>query len=228
MASYATIAELKLQINKTGATGTGDPANLQLLLDAATDAINGLCNRPDGFVAVSTATARVYSGSGNAVQWIDECVAVTLVEVKDSPTDTTYVSWASTNWLPFTGDPEAPDFNRTPYQGLIVLPGQTYSSFTSGKFTQMRGFSPEPTALARGTPTVRVTAKWGYAVTCPKRVQEACIVQAARWYKRGESAWADSMASSELGTLMVTKELDPDVRMMLEKSRLIKPMIGRR
>ncbi len=80
----------------------------------------------------------------------------------------------------------------------------------------------------RGTPTVRVTAKWGYALSCPKRVQEACIVQAARWFKRGESSWADSMATSELGTLMVTKELDPDVRMMLEAGRLVKPMSVRR
>lgn len=227
MTSYATIAQLKMQIDKQGSTGPADPANLQLLLDTATDMINGLCNRKDGFVAPAIANTRLFNGSGGPYQWIDECAAVTLVEVKQSPTDTTYTVWAAANWMPFTGDPNDPDFNHTPYQALMVMPNQTYSHFTSGKFTQREGFEPD-FLVSRGTPTVRVTANWGYALVCPPRVQEACIIQAARWFKRGESSWADSMVPAESGTLTFVKELDPDVKAMLYAARLVKPTIGRR
>ncbi len=227
MTSYASISELKLQIDKTGVTGAGDPANLQLLLDAATDAINALCNRPDGFIALTNATARIYNGEGGPYQWIDECTAITLVEVKDSPTDSTYVAWAATDWVAFSGDPDAPDFNRLPYAAIMVTPNGTYSHFTSGRFTTRRGFMPD-TTVTRGTPTVRVTAKWGYAAAAPNRVKEACLVTAARWYKRGESSWADAMAPANFGTLMFTKTLDPDVEAMLVNGRLVRPAVGRR
>lgn len=227
MTSYASIAELKLQIDKTGSTGTGDPANLQLLLDGATDAINALCNRPDGFVALSVGAARVYNGEGGPYQWIDECISISLVEVKDSPTDTTYATWAASDWIAFSGDPDAPDFNRLPYTALMVTPNGSFSHFVSGRFTTRRGFMPD-TTVTRGTPTVRVTAKWGYASVVPPRVKEACLVQAARWYKRGESSWADAMAPANFGTLMFTKVLDPDVESMLIRGRLIRPAIGRR
>lgn len=225
--SYATIAELKLQIDKTGSTGTGDPANLQLLLDAATDTINGVCNRPDGFVSLANAAARVYNGEGGPYQWIDECTAITLVEVKDSPTDSTFATWAVTDWIPFSGDPDAPDFNRLPFAAIMVTPNGSFSHFVSGRFTTRRGFMPDST-VTRGTPTVKVTAKWGYSVTVPARVKEACLVQAARWFKRGESSWADAMAPASFGTLMFVKVLDPDVENMLVKARLIRPAVGRR
>jgi hypothetical protein len=227
MTSYASIAELKLQIDKTGSTGTGDPANLQLLLDAATEAINGYCNHPDGFVALSVATARAYNGEGGPYQWIDECTSISLVEVKDSPTDSTYQSWAATDWVAFSGDPDAPDFNRLPYTAIMVTPNGTYSNFTSGRFTTRRGFMPD-TTVTRGTPTVRVTAKWGYASTCPQRIKEACIIQAARWFKRGESSWADAMAPAGFGTLMFTKVLDPDLENILRYGRFVRPAVGRR
>lgn len=227
MTSYASIAELRSQIDKTGTTGTGDPTNLQLLLDAATDAINGYTNHPDGFVALSVATARTYNGEGGPYQWIDECVSISLVEVKDSPTDATYAAWAASDWIAFSGDPDAPDFNRLPYTAIMVTPNGSFSHFVSGRFTTRRGFMPD-TTVTRGTPTVRVTAKWGYASVVPSRVKEACLVTAARWFKRGESSWADSMAPANFGTLMFTKTLDPDVEAMLKYGRLVRPAVGRR
>lgn len=227
MASYATIAELRLQIDKTGATGTGDPANLQLLLDAATKAIDRFCNRPDGFVALAVGVARVYNGSGGPYQFIDECVSISQVSVKDSPTETSYSPWASTDWVAFCGSPEDPDFNRPPYDAIMVSAGGTFSHFTSGKFVTRRGFEPDST-VSRGTPTVQVTAKWGYASTCPDQIKEACLITASRWFKRGESAWADAMAPASFGTLMFTKEIDPDVKMILSMGRFVKPVVGRR
>lgn len=226
MASYATPAELRTQIDKTGTTGPAADAALQIFLDAATAALNLFCNRPDGFTALTTATARLYRGSGSAVQLIDENVSVTLVEVKDTPTDSTYTAWAATDWIAFRGDPVEPDFNNTPYDGLMIDPNGAYSIFTDGRFTGLRGFSHGD--LTRGVPTVRITAKWGYAVTAPVIVKEVCIIQAARWYKKGESAHADMIASGELGTLQYKGDLDSNLAALLRQARLVKPAVGRR
>jgi hypothetical protein len=218
MTSYATPAELRAVGlgGKIAITGPSSDANLQIALDAASDAINGICNRPDGFIALSVAVPRIYSGSGQAHQWIDECVSIALIEAKESPTDTAYIAWTATDWQAFSGDPKSPDFNSLPYTGLIIVPDSSYASFISGRFSRS------------ATPTIRVTAKWGYAATCPPRVKQACIAQAARWVKRGEGAWNDALASAELGQMLYLKEIDLDIKMMLVNARLVRPAIGRR
>ncbi|TET85237.1 MAG: hypothetical protein E3J37_02335, partial [Anaerolineales bacterium] len=82
-------------------TDTGDDATLTRLLDAATHNIDRACNRPDGFVAESNASARTYKGSGASWQWIDECVEVTLIRTKSAPTSA-YTTWAPTDWIACT------------------------------------------------------------------------------------------------------------------------------
>lgn len=235
--SYATLSEFRTQIDKSGTSGPGSDAALQMLLDAAAEVINAVCNRPTGFLAVSTATGRYYVGDGKAVLYIDECVAVTAVAVKSSPTDTTYTTWASptTNmagdgdWLAFSGDPMNPNFDPVfllkPYTGLMIDPNGDHSFFTSGRFTGGGGFRPS-SLDRRGVPTVKVTAKWGYAVYAPRRVVTANILQAARWYKRGEAAWSDTLASADTGLLLFRQSLDPDIKTMLIEARLVKPVVG--
>jgi len=230
-AAYATVKELRGQINMTGTT---DDVELAALLDAATDAIDKAANRPEGFVAVPTAEARYYSGSGLAHQLIGECVAITEVAVKDSATDSDYTAWTTPStdfagdgdWIPFSGSPEAPLFNRLPYDGIMLDPNGDYDVFTSGRFTFRRGFRPT-VSISRGVPTVRVTAKWGYAATVPKFIKEMCIIQAARWYKKGQSSHADMVASAELGILTFRKaELDSDLVGLLSRGRFIRPATG--
>ena len=224
MADYCTLDELKEAIT---VETSGHDSPLLGAITAASRAIDSYCNRPDGFVALATATARRFSGSGGAVQWVDECVEVTDVEVKDSATDTAYTAWAASDWLAASGNPENPDFHRTPYRMLIVDPTGDYDHFTGGRFAWRAGFRPDPNSVRqRGTPTVRVTAKWGYAVSVPAQVKEACIIQTARWYKRGQSAWADTVANPDVGQLMYRKELDPDVKFILSDGGFVKPRLG--
>ena len=66
--AYTTAAELRARIDKTSAT---DDTTLTALIAAAERNINVTCNRPDGFLAISVATARVYPGSGKPYQRID-------------------------------------------------------------------------------------------------------------------------------------------------------------
>lgn len=209
MTAYATTDELQAQIGKRV---NDAEVVLTALIEAASRAIDGYCNRPDGFVASDTATARAYPGSGLAHQWIDECIEVTLVEAKTSVTETSYMEWTTdSDWLAFRGDPTRPDFNRTPYHGVLALPSGNYARFTVG----MIG--------GRAVPTVRVTAKWGYAATVPAQIKQACITIAARWFKRGEAAWADTLGNADMGIMQYRKLIDPDVQMMLKLGRFIRP-----
>ena len=229
---YATEAELRTQINKLGITGSGGIVAVDLLLDAATKTIDNYCNRPDGFVALAVAATRPFPGSGKSYQWIDDCVAITKVEVKDSPSDIAYVTWTNPttdyagdgDWIPFRGDPSSPVFGQLPYHAIMIDPNGDYSSFCSGMYAGLTGFRPSE-AGSRSVPTVKITAKWGYAASAPAGIKSACIALAARWFKQGEGAWADTMASPELGSLIYRKE-NVDIKMMLERFK--KPAIGRR
>lgn len=225
MTTYATAAELRSYVKKIA---TSDDTILGPILDAASNTIDRFCNRPDGFVAAA-ATARLFSGEGAYIQRIDECISVTLVEVKDSPTDTTYRTWTVNDWILFAGHPNYPNLNAPPFNQLMVSGIGTFQLFTSGRIVAPRGFRwDEPIAVERNLPTVRVTAAWGYASAVPPGVKMATIAQAARWYKRGEGTWADALANPEMGTLLFKRALDPDIQMMLQEARLVRPATGRR
>lgn len=226
-AAYATVKELRGQINKASTT---TDVELALALDAVSEAIDKFCNRPDGFASIVNATARTYTGNGSAIQWIDRCTAVDLVEVKDSPSDTAYVSWAADDWIAASGDPEKPDFNGLPFTFIIVSTVGTFNTFTSGTFfAGLRGFRPSSAFAHRGVPTVRITAAWGEETTVPFVVKMATIAQSARWFKRGLGAWQDETATTAFGNLKFkTRKLDPDIQFMLVDARLVRPAIGRR
>jgi hypothetical protein len=226
-AAYATVKELRSQINKAGTT---TDVELALILDAVSESIDNFCNRPDGFASIVNATPRIYTGDGTAVQWIDRCTAVSLVEVKDSPSDDDYVAWAAADWVAASGDPEKPDFNGLPFNFIIVSAVGDFSTFTSGTFfTGLRGFRPSSTLVGRGVPTVRITANWGESVAVPFVIKQATIAQAAQWFKRGLSSWQTETTTTAFGTLpFEATKLDPDIQYMLIEGRQVRPAIGRR
>jgi hypothetical protein len=225
MADYCTRQEVKNQPDITGAT---HDTVIDAMITAASRAFDNYCRRPDGFVALALAAAtyRLYAGSGTAVQRIDECTAVTEVNVKDSPTDSTYTAWVPGDYIAASGDQESPDFNHTPYTMLLADPTGDYSFFTSGRFAFRKGFRPDPDVPYRGVPTVQVKGRWGYAATVPDAIKQACIIQVCRWMTRGGSSWADSVGSAETGTMMFRQELDPDIKFILSSGRYIRPAVG--
>jgi len=197
--AYATVTELKSEMNKTG---TEDDGVLVRLLDAASDNIDRACNRPDGFVALTTATARLYPGNNSGWLRIDECTSVSQVRMKSSATSS-YETLAATDYLTATGDERFPDYNSSPITALRIDPNGDYSVFYRDSTY----------------PTIEVTAKWGYATTVPHTIKTATIMQATRWYKRLQSAMTDGVASAEMGMLMYTQSLDPDIKRLLIDGR---------
>lgn len=210
MPNYATVQELAAQINKKA---VDDDITLTTLLSAAENTINRFCNRVDGFVADTVASARLYSGNDKGYLLIDETPEITAVGAKSSTSDASFTAWATTDWMAFNGSSSSPNFNATPYNGIMVNPNGDYSRFYSG---------------IGHFPMVQVTAKWGWALTVPDDIKEACIMQAARWYKRLEGAMGDALASGDLGQIMYRQKLDPDVAMILVNGRYVRPAVGRR
>jgi hypothetical protein len=233
MTAYATAAQLRARINKL--TNTDDTV-LGQLLQAASNAVDRVTNHAiEGYnvFAATTAAARLYSGSGRRYQWIDECVAVTTVAVKDSPTASTYTAWAGTDWLAFTGGVLAPDFNTLPYTALLCEPNGDYSVFTAGQLGGCAGWDygldyQRVDLRSPQVPTVQVTATWGVTATPPDEIREATIMLAARWFKRLESAMSDTLASGDMGVLLYTQPIDPDVKMLLMNTRWYRPQVARR
>ena len=56
-----------------------------------------------------------------------------------------------------------------------------------------------------------------YIIDYPEEIQEAAIMLAARLWKRKDSAYAQVLSTSELGTFSVFRGLDDDVKMLLSQ-----------
>ena len=236
---YITAAEVRARIDKTN---IDDDTIITALITAAEIAINNWTNHPDGFEALTVATARLFVGNGKGYLLIDENAEVEKVEVKSSISDTTFTEWTAPatavsldgDWIPGAGDPQSPLFGQTPYDLLLVDINGGESHFTSGylgRYSFGGDYSMSHNAarhLRPGQPTVRVTAKWGYSITPPATIKEACGMQVARWYKRLQGAMSDSLASTEFGEISYVQVLDPDIKAILFTGRYVKPATGRR
>lgn len=225
---YTTAEAVRAQMNKEGIDQ--DAVIISIIL-AVSQMIDQHCNRfPDGFIAADTASARLFSGSGNGVLYIDEAAAITSVGVKASPTDSTFEAWETDQWLGFSGDLTAPDFNRTPYTGIMAAAGTGLYFTGNGNDEWMWGGGRRGLSGSRSRrpafPTVSITARWGYALTVPPVIEQVCIIETARLFKRGESAFSDTLASMELGKLLVTAKLDPTSREILDNGRFVRVAVG--
>lgn len=230
MADYTTTTALLAAMDKQVDDASG---RMVKLITSVSRAIDGICNRPDGFVAPDVATARVFAGRNRGVLRIDECVAITSVAVKRTATDTTYTAWESDDWIAFSGDETFPNFNRTPYTGIMAAPGsgQWFTGTLGGDeiaWESGRAGSGMSRFRRRGAapPTCQVTARWGYASTVPPVIEEACIMQCARLWKRVQGAMSDTLTGGEMGQLIYRVKLDPDVELLLKGARMVRPALG--
>ena len=66
---------------------------------------------------------------------------------------------------------------------------------------------------------MKITGTWGWSEV-PAPVTQACIIQAARIYKRNDSP-TGVMGFGDMGIIRVGTQLDPDVKQLLEPYRRI-------
>lgn len=184
---------------------------LQFMLDTAAQHINNVCKRKkDGFLADSVATARLFSGNDSHVIQIDENVNISAVGFKYSSSDASYTVMAATDYTPFSGSNDSPDYNNTPYTKLLIHPEGDYSYWPKTK----------------NFPNIQVTAKWGYSLTVPDVIKHCTIIQATRYVKRAQGAYGDAIGNTDTGQMQFVKQFDADMKAMLFAGGMIRVSNG--
>lgn len=200
MTAYVSAAEIRAAMPDVFPDNSHD-TTLDSLAERASRLIDGLLGwDANAFAVAESATIRYYNGLGGDYAFIEPCIEISAVAVKSAATASDYDAWDETDYWAGAGSPSGPDWNAGYYTLLMVPPGD------GQRFTY-------------GPKTVKVTARWGATESPPAEIEQAVTIQTARWFRRGQSAFADTMANAELGMMEYTQKLDPDIKTLLLGSK---------
>lgn len=205
--SYSTAADvIALMPDNSAAFGTSLNTVLNTLIVQASRMIDAHLARKPGAFAVGDATTRYFDGSGKRTLWIGELAAVpSAVAVAETGqidhsggTGGTYTAWAASDFL--------------------VAP---YNAFEDGQpihWLEIDLLNGSKAVWYAFPKAVKITGLFGFASTAntPDEIHHATAVQALRWFKRAQQAYRDLGAAPELGQLNFVKELDPEVKVILQ------------
>lgn len=192
---YATLAELRARMNVPTAD-TGGDAVLEACIESASRAIDGFTGRR--FYQI-TATARTFTAEFSDCLYVPDLVSVSAL-VTDTDGDRTYeVTWATT------------DYDLSPFNA-----SDTYYPYTRIEMTP-QGRYGFPVGIAKG---VKVTGTWGWPAT-PDAINEATLIQAARYAKRMAAPFGLDQNSGDAGQALSIPPVDPDVKMLIGPYRLV-------
>ena len=140
------------------------------------------------------ATLRFYDTLSGLEMQINRCLDDAAFAVRvDENADGTYTAWVRNT-----------DYITWPYD--------------EGWITKVIVKDDASKVFPAGQRLLEVTARWGAFSTPPHEIQQACMITASRWFKRGLQQFQDTGAIVELGQLVYTKALDPDVIEILRVS----------
>lgn len=167
---------------------TQDDVLLALNIAAASQAIDLWCHR--SFGKDSVASARVYWPSGSYV-FTDDFVSLTTVHTDPEEDDTFTQLVGATAYVAI---PRNASVKGKPYAALYLKDTFDYSAING----------------------VQLTAVWGWPTAPPAVVKEACMVQAARFFRRKDAPLG--VVGTETETIRLGS-LDPDLKMLLGSLR---------
>lgn len=201
---YCTNTEIKAAM-PDGNWGSAYDTFLTALATRASRALDVYAKRKPGAFYVSADVTRHFDGNGGVELWIDELaaaptsVAVAETGIIDSSAGSggSYTTWAATDYLlyPYNALDEGKPYSRL---DVDVMNGSKAMWYPFKK-------------------SVKVVGKFGYAAAIPDFIKQAAIIQAARWFKRGQQGFVDTGAVVELGQMTYTQALDPDVAELAAK-----------
>lgn len=194
MASYASLADLKSAIR---VTDTDSDTLLQIVLDAATSAIDDHCGRT--FTpSTGGATTRKYAPVNGRV----------VVDDIYDPTGLV-IAVAGVNLAAAVPNVSA-GYVLTPENAIAM--GEPITGFYYTAYT----LAPWPLLRFYERASVYVTSQyWGYAAVTPPAVKYACVLQASRWFARRNSPYGIA-GSPDMGSeLRLLAKLDADVAVLL-------------
>jgi hypothetical protein len=198
---YCTNTEIKAVMPDQTWSTTYDTL-FTTLATRASRAIDRFTERKPGAYKVDTDVTLYFDGSGTDVLEIEELAAApTSVAVAETGDLTSLTTWASTDYL------------LHPYNAL-----DRYEPYTRLMVDYFNGLKAAWYAYPKA---VKVVGKFGYTTATPDDVKQATIIQAVRWFKRGQQSFKDTGAIVELGQLQYTQALDPDVAQLLKHLRRV-------
>lgn len=196
---YCTLAELKARISNI--SGTASDSMLEAVVEAVSREIDNYCRRR----FYSAEETKYYTAEVSELLVVDD-IATALVGTAaavtvqtDEDGDRTYeITWAATDF-------DLWPYNDTPYTEIHLPPEGDYTF---------------PVGVAKG---VKVTAHFGYAYgtsssDAPKAVQQACLLQSYRIWKRKDAPFGVA-GVADMGQMIVIPKVDPDVALLLDPYR---------
>lgn len=193
---YCTLDDIK-RPGRLDVTDDTSDADLDLLISAASQAIDKFCNVPDGGFCVTADTTHYYTRenlrhgltdvggwpfTGSRLVFDMPCISITTL------TDAGGQTFSSNQY-------RLGPYNNSPKRWLELLSMVTWSWNVDGRIT--------------------VTGKFGYATSTPDIVREACAAYAAWMFKRWQAALQDATANADLGQIIYGNEMPKQVKAML-------------
>ncbi len=183
-----------------GDWGSSYDSLITVFIDRTCRLIDRYCGKRPGAFKVEADSTRYFDGSGTQILPIGEIAA--------APTSVS---------LSLAGGVQAADYTLLAATDYMLYPWNAADQgapYTEIHLDTLNGTNYEWCAYPRA---VKVVGMFGYSLEVPDDVQQAAVVQVARWFARGRQGFADTGAIVELGKLTYTKKLDPEVEMILSR-----------
>ena len=195
---YATLNDFKAYLFPSANYGTAEDATMESAIESASRIIDAHTNRR--FYSDTTVSARVYYANTSIRCTVDDFSTTTGLIIKtDTGDNGTYdQTWAATEYILEPINAEIGGVSGQPYNTIVAT-------------------IPKMFPVTGRRPRIQVTAKWGWA-SVPDTVRQACLIQAARLFRRAQTP--EGFAAGEsFGAIRVSTKLDPDVQMLLAPFR---------
>ena len=211
MTEYTTLLNVKAQLADTLGSSTDETYDtlITTLIQSASRAIDGYIGQGDYYFYASSSdhhhgstdglSTRYFDGNGFYEMVIDHFVSLSSLAVSEQGgvDSTSYTVYNSSDF--FIAPYNAAEYHK-PYNKIIIDP------LNGGR-----------SAFYRFPKSVRVIAVWGYSLTPPADVVQACNVMVIRYFMRAKNAFMDAGANPAMGQMFYVRELDPDVKLLLSK-----------
>lgn len=199
---YATLAQVKSALRITDSV---DDALIELAIESASRLIDSYCARV--FYNLGS-QARFFAATDPYFCPIDDCQSITEVATALTSNGNYDTVWANPTSNQNNGDYQVEPLNASyPTDGI------------SAPITGVRALWRYLFPTIGGNALVRITGTWGWA-SVPTAITQACVIQAARIFKRNDSPLGVA-GFGDLGVMRVSTNLDPDVRQLVEPYRRV-------
>lgn len=193
---YCSVAQVKASLRILDSV---DDDLIESAVKAASRMIDGYCNRV--FYDLGSGY-RFYSATDPYFCPVDDAQSITEVATAQTSNGNYNTVWANPTAGQNNGDYQTEPLNAAyPTDGVI------------SPITGIRALWRYLFPTIEGKALVKITGTWGWA-SVPDPVVQACIIQAARLYKRNDSP-TGIMGVGDMGVVRITNQIDPDIRILL-------------